>query len=159
MGVPAASASPIKKNRKQPQKTPTEATPKLQEAATPRATVVVEKSIHKEQEDIWNYRANETNTHDRRFTMNSIRTTKYTILTFLPKNLFLQFSKMANVYFLFIMILQILPPISITSGQPAILLPLLFVCAVSAIKDMFEDIKRHNADNQENNRKTEVLNS
>lgn len=53
---------------------------------------------------------------------------------------------MANVYFLFIMVLQIIPPISITSGQPAILLPLLFVCAVSAVKDLFEDIKRHNAD-------------
>lgn len=87
------------------------------------------------------------NTHDKRFTMNSIRTTKYTLITFLPKNLFEQFSKMANVYFLFIMVLQIIPPISISGGQPAILLPLLFVCAISGIKDMFEDIKRHNADN------------
>ena len=64
---------------------------------------------------------------------------------------------MANVYFLFIMVLQIVPPISITGGQPAILLPLLFVTSVSAIKDLFEDIKRHNADSQENGRKAEVL--
>lgn len=33
----------------------------------------------------------------------------------------------------------------------------MFVCAVSAIKDLFEDIKRHKADDQENNRKTLVL--
>ncbi len=65
---------------------------------------------------------------------------------------------MANVYFLFIMVLQIIPQISITGGQPAILLPLMFVCAVSAVKDLFEDIKRHRADDQENNRKTLVLN-
>jgi phospholipid-transporting ATPase len=65
---------------------------------------------------------------------------------------------MANVYFLFIMVLQIIPQISITGGQPAILLPLLFVCAVSAVKDLFEDIKRHRADDQENNRKALVLN-
>lgn len=63
----------------------------------------------KEPEDIWHFRANEANTHDRRLTTNAIRTTKYTWLTFLPKNLFEQFSKMANVYFLFIMLLQIIP--------------------------------------------------
>lgn len=64
---------------------------------------------------------------------------------------------MANVYFLFIMVLQIIPVISITGGQPAILLPLMFVVSVSAVKDLFEDIKRHNADMQENNRKALVL--
>lgn len=31
---------------------------------------------------------------------NSISTSKYTVLSFVPKNLFLQFSKMANLYFL-----------------------------------------------------------
>ncbi len=80
------------------------------------------------------------------------------MLSFLPKNLFDQFSKMANVYFLFIMVLQIIPQISISGGQPAILLPLLFVCAVSAIKDLFEDIKRHKADDFENNSITHILN-
>ena len=31
---------------------------------------------------------------------NKISTSKYTCLTFLPKNLMLQFSKLANIYFL-----------------------------------------------------------
>ena len=44
------------------------------------------------------------------------------------------------------MVLQVIPPISITGGQPAILLPLLFVVVVSAIKDLFEDLKRHKSD-------------
>lgn len=38
------------------------------------------------------------------------------------------------------MILQVIPPISISGGQPAILLPLIIVITVSAIKDLFEDM-------------------
>ena len=116
------------------------------EEAPRRTTFAARGTVKGAQEDIWTFRANDVNTHDRRMTPNSIRTSKYTALTFLPKNLFEQFSKMANVYFLFIMVLQIIPQISITGGQPAILLPLLFVCAVSGVKDLFEDIKRHRAD-------------
>ena len=66
---------------------------------------------------------------------------------------------MANLYFLFIMVLQVIPPISISGGKPAILLPLLFVVIVSAVKDLFEDLKRHNSDTKENNRKVIVANS
>jgi len=43
-------------------------------------------------------------------------------------------------------VLQTIPRISITGGQPTILVPLLFVICVSAIKDIFEDTKRHRAD-------------
>ena len=39
------------------------------------------------------------------FTNNKISTTKYTCLSFMPRNLFEQFTKMANAYFLIIMIL------------------------------------------------------
>jgi len=40
------------------------------------------------------------------FRGNLIKTSKYTILNFLPKNLFLQFTKYANVYFLAMVVLQ-----------------------------------------------------
>jgi hypothetical protein len=40
--------------------------------------------------------------------------------------------------------------ISISSGKPVMLIPLSFVIAVSMIKDIFEDYKRHKSDNQEN---------
>jgi len=56
------------------------------------------------------------------------------------------------------MVLQVIPQISISGGQPAILLPLLFVLFVSAVKDIFEDSKRHKSDSQENNSKTELFN-
>lgn len=40
---------------------------------------------------------------------NKVSTTKYTCLTFLPKNLFYQFTKLANGYFLFLILLQLVP--------------------------------------------------
>ena len=81
------------------------------EDKTPRTTTFAARNTQakKDKEDIWRYVTNQENTHDRRMTSNSICTSKYTALTFIPKNLFEQFSKMANVYFLFIMVLQIIP--------------------------------------------------
>lgn len=38
---------------------------------------------------------------------NAIKTSKYNIFTFLPLNLFEQFRRLANAYFLFLMILQV----------------------------------------------------
>ena len=40
---------------------------------------------------------------------NKIRTTKYTLLTFLPKNLLEQFHRVANLYFIFIQLLNWVP--------------------------------------------------
>lgn len=88
------------------------------------------------------------------FTSNSISTSKYNILTFLPKNLLEQFQKSANVYFLIIAVLQSVPQISVTGGIPNILMPLCFVLAVSAVKDLLEDLKRKKSDREENNRET-----
>jgi len=70
---------------------------------------------------------------------NGISTTKYNIITFLPKNLFEQFRRLANAFFLFLLILLYIPQIS--SLQPiTTLLSLIFVLAVTAIKDAVDDI-------------------
>ena len=92
----------------------------------------------------------------RDFMMNRIQTAKYNFFTFLPKNLFEQFSKMANAYFLLIALLELIGPISDSGGVPVILMPLGFVVFVSMIKDAFEDRKRHQQDGLENRRKTLV---
>lgn len=42
------------------------------------------------------------------FQDNRIHTSKYSILTFLPINLFEQFQKVANAYFLFLLLLQVM---------------------------------------------------
>ena len=43
------------------------------------------------------------------FERNKIRTAKYTPLSFVPKNLWLQFHNIANIYFLFVIILAVRP--------------------------------------------------
>jgi hypothetical protein len=40
------------------------------------------------------------------FITNQIHTAKYNVLTFLPKNLFYQFSKLSNTYFLIITLID-----------------------------------------------------
>lgn len=44
----------------------------------------------------------------RPFLNNRIKTSKYSVWNFLPKNLFYQFMKMSNVYFLMIAILEVI---------------------------------------------------
>jgi phospholipid-transporting ATPase len=96
-------------------------------------------------------------TNDRyEFTGNEIRTSKYTLITFLPKNLFIQFHRLAYVYFLVIAALNQLPPLAVF-GRTASLFPLLFVLFVTAIKDGYEDWRRHRSDRNENNREALVF--
>lgn len=90
------------------------------------------------------------------FTGNEIRTSKYTFLTFLPKNLFIQFHRVAYLYFLAIAALNQLPPLAVF-GRTVSLFPLLFVLCVTAIKDGYEDWRRHRSDRNENNRESLVL--
>ena len=76
---------------------------------------------------------------------NRIKTAKYSLLTFLPKNLFEQFRRVANVYFLFIVILQAIPVISnYNVGLAA--MPLIVIVGITAAKDAFEDYKRFKQD-------------
>lgn len=53
--------------------------------------------------------------------------------------------------------MQIIKEISISNGQPVIYMPLAVILSITAIKDLFEDMKRHKSDNEENGRKVWVL--
>jgi phospholipid-transporting ATPase len=87
---------------------------------------------------------------------NHISTSKYNVITFLPKFLYEQFSKYANLFFLFTAILQQIPGISPTSRYTTIV-PLAIVLMVSAIKEYIEDYRRKQSDAQLNNSKAQVL--
>ncbi|KAG7467216.1 hypothetical protein MATL_G00150900 [Megalops atlanticus] len=81
----------------------------------------------------------------QRYPDNRIVSSKYTFWNFVPKNLFEQFRRIANFYFLIIFLVQLIidtPTSPITSG-----LPLFFVITVTAIKQGYEDWLRHKADN------------
>ena len=90
------------------------------------------------------------------FSRNSIRTGKYSILTFLPRNLFEQFHRVAYIYFLVIAVLNQLPQLAVF-GRGASILPLAFVLLVTTVKDAYEDYRRHRSDRIENNRLALVL--
>ncbi|XP_052156599.1 phospholipid-transporting ATPase 1-like [Oryza glaberrima] len=90
------------------------------------------------------------------FAGNGVRTAKYSVLTFLPRNLFEQFRRLSYVYFLAITVLNQLPQVAVF-GRGASVLPLAFVLFVTAVKDAYEDLRRHRSDRQENNRLARVL--
>uniref|UniRef100_A0A8C0GC78 Phospholipid-transporting ATPase n=1 Tax=Chelonoidis abingdonii TaxID=106734 RepID=A0A8C0GC78_CHEAB len=87
---------------------------------------------------------------------NSIKTSKYNFFTFLPLNLFEQFQRIANAYFLFLLILQLIPQVSSLSWFTTVV-PLVLVLAVSGVKDAIDDFNRHKSDNHVNNRPVQVL--
>ncbi|URE19407.1 ATPase, class [Musa troglodytarum] len=90
-----------------------------------------------------------------RFKGNSISTTKYNVLTFLPKGLFEQFRRVANLYFLMISILSTTPisPVSPVTN----VVPLSLVLLVSLVKEAFEDWKRFQNDTAINSTPVDVL--
>lgn len=87
---------------------------------------------------------------------NHVSTAKYNIATFLPKFLIEQFSKFANVFFLFTAALQQIPNLSPTN-QYTTIGPLVVVLLVSAGKELVEDYRRKQADSSLNNSKARVL--
>ncbi|XP_068579352.1 probable phospholipid-transporting ATPase IM [Cebidichthys violaceus] len=87
---------------------------------------------------------------------NHIKTSKYNIFTFLPINLFEQFQRVANAYFLVLLILQLIPEISSLSWFTTIV-PLVLVLVITAVKDATDDYFRHKSDQQVNNRQSQVL--
>ncbi|XP_043949221.1 phospholipid-transporting ATPase ID isoform X6 [Drosophila biarmipes] len=87
---------------------------------------------------------------------NYIKTSKYSLFTFLPFNLLEQFQRLANFYFLCLLVLQLIPAISsLTPVTTAI--PLIGVLTLTAVKDAYDDIQRHLSDSQVNNRKSKTL--
>uniref|UniRef100_A0A8C9WEW8 Phospholipid-transporting ATPase n=1 Tax=Scleropages formosus TaxID=113540 RepID=A0A8C9WEW8_SCLFO len=72
------------------------------------------------------------------FSTNAIKTSKYNLFTFLPLNLFEQFQRIANAYFLFLLILQVIPAISSLSWFTTVV-PLVLVLLVTAVKDASDD--------------------
>ncbi|XP_068613709.1 probable phospholipid-transporting ATPase IM [Brachionichthys hirsutus] len=92
----------------------------------------------------------------KNYANNAIKTSKYNLFTFLPLNLFEQFQRLANAYFLFLMILQIIPQVSSLSWFTTAV-PLVLVLSITAVKDASDDINRHRSDNQVNKRTVSVL--
>lgn len=94
--------------------------------------------------------------HPYVFASNQVLTAKYTIYNFVFKNLLEQFRRVANLFFLLIVILQFFP--QFTTINPGVsMLPLLAVLGITMIKDGYEDFKRHQSDRNINRLKVKAL--
>ncbi|KAM9531195.1 phospholipid-transporting ATPase VB [Guaruba guarouba] len=86
---------------------------------------------------------------NRYYDSNKIKTTKYTILTFLPKNIYEQFHRFANIYFVVIALLNFVPVVN--AFQPEVsMIPICVIMAITAIKDAWEDFRRFKLDKEIN---------
>ncbi|KAI9718301.1 MAG: hypothetical protein M1828_006765 [Chrysothrix sp. TS-e1954] len=93
---------------------------------------------------------------EQKFANNHVSTTKYNAFTFLPKFLYEQFSKYANLFFLFTAILQQIPNLSPTNRFTTIV-PLGVVLVVAAIVALVEDYRRRQSDASLNSSEARVL--
>ncbi|KAL4290756.1 hypothetical protein GQ457_14G007060 [Hibiscus cannabinus] len=86
-----------------------------------------------------------------KYRSNYVSTTKYNVFTFLPKALYEQFHRVANLYFLGAAIVS-LSPLSPFSAL-SMIAPLVFVVGLSMAKEALEDWRRFMQDIKVNNRK------
>uniref|UniRef100_A0A8C2CSJ9 Phospholipid-transporting ATPase n=1 Tax=Cyprinus carpio TaxID=7962 RepID=A0A8C2CSJ9_CYPCA len=87
---------------------------------------------------------------NRRYEGNAIRTNKYRLWSFIPMNLFEQFHRMANIYFVGLAILNFVPVVNAFQPEVA-LIPICIILALTAVKDGWEDFRRYQTDQQLNN--------
>ncbi|KAL5725998.1 P-type phospholipid transporter [Ranunculus cassubicifolius] len=100
---------------------------------------------------------NDPERHDNEFLSyrdNYVSTTKYTVATFLPKSLFEQFRRVANMYFLVVGCLAFTPLAPYTAVSA--ILPLIVVISATMVKEGVEDWKRNKQDIEVNSRKVKV---
>ncbi|SGZ40243.1 related to Probable phospholipid-transporting ATPase DNF3 [Hanseniaspora guilliermondii] len=96
------------------------------------------------------------NNSDKPYIDNKIVSTKYSITTFVPKQVLFQFRKFANSYFLIISILQMIPGWS-TTGSYTTIIPLLIFISISVLREGYDDFRRYQLDCIENKKLTNVM--
>lgn len=83
------------------------------------------------------------------YVSNYIRSSRYTIWSFIPAQLVFQFSKLGNFYFLVIGVVQIIPGLS-TVGRWTTIAPLALFVLFSMLKEGYDDWRRYGLDKVEN---------
>jgi magnesium-transporting ATPase (P-type) len=92
--------------------------------------------------------------YKKEFCSNKVTTSRYTLLTWLPKSIIIQFARVTNVYNIAIIIMVFFPfsPYSPWSLTSTFILVLMF----SSIKEAIEDLSRHKQDRTVNKAKATV---
>ena len=89
------------------------------------------------------------NVAEQAYADNYIKTTKFTVWSFLPLALAYQYQRLANWYFLVLSILGAIPGISPWSPVTQIT-PTVFVLMVAVVREGVEDYLRYRADRHTN---------
>lgn len=87
---------------------------------------------------------------------NFIRSNRYSVYDFVPRQLIFQFSKLGNFYFLVMGILQLIPGLS-TVGRWTTIAPLGVFVAFSMAKEGWDDYRRYRLDRIENRSEAWIL--
>jgi hypothetical protein len=83
------------------------------------------------------------------FGSNYIKTTKYTLYSFLPLSILNQYKRIANIYFLALSVLCLIPEISPWDPVTQIA-PTIFVLGIAIIREAIEDYYRYQSDTLSN---------
>ncbi|KAK0417643.1 hypothetical protein QR680_013123 [Steinernema hermaphroditum] len=118
----------------------------------PEKDRLIQPNIH--EPDVPRYRLQ----NYRIYPHNDISTTKYNLFTFIPLNLYYQLKRVANIYLLLIAGLQFIPALHIASKYVG-LIPISFVMFLTALKDAYEDFRRHRLDQKINHTRCHVWDS
>ena len=102
------------------------------------------------------------NSENTEFMNNRVSTSRYNLLSFVPKTVFMQFRRLANVYFLLQSILMWIgtnyPEIFTSPLSPGSTVgPLLVIVFLTCVKEGLEDLKRHRSDSTTNGKQQHVL--
>jgi magnesium-transporting ATPase (P-type) len=95
-------------------------------------------------------------TSSKPFATNRVKSTKYTVWSFLPRALLNQLMNVVNLFFIVNGILQYIPAIS-TNSPLASLVPVGWVMLMGMLFELIEDVKRHNQDKKDNTIKVEKV--
>eukprot|EP01065_Artemidia_motanka_P012446 TRINITY_DN1683_c5_g1_i1.p1 TRINITY_DN1683_c5_g1~~TRINITY_DN1683_c5_g1_i1.p1 ORF type:complete len:1293 (+),score=436.82 TRINITY_DN1683_c5_g1_i1:72-3881(+) len=94
--------------------------------------------------------------YPERFPKNVVRNQKYSVVTFLPRCLYEQFKYFFNLYFLLVAVSQFYPPLQV-GFLFTYVAPLVFVIAVSLLKEAYDDFQRFVRDRSMNSALYEVV--
>ena len=87
--------------------------------------------------------------NNQQYGSNYIKTTKYTFYSFLPLSILNQYKRIANIYFLALSVLCLIPEISPWDPVTQIA-PTVFVLGIAIIREAIEDYYRYKSDTLSN---------
>ena len=93
---------------------------------------------------------------NKRYCDNTIKTSRYNIFTFIPLNLFEQFLRSANLFFLTLVFLQAIPVIAPYGPIPKLIV-LSVIIGITALRQGVDDFLRFRSDQKINQRRANVV--